>query len=666
MSRLERLLGPPAGHREGAVTYPIEISPNGAYHGANMDPGVARRLDEVLRARREGAATIASFPKADLSDALCMAADLAGANLEGANLENACLAGAKLSRANLRHANLRGVDFDGADLTDADLSGADLTLARLDDAVLTRSRLVGACLESTLGDPLSMTAALVDRSSVERSRFRMRDVAQLVIRGADVREREVLDIEPSEAPAPAPPGAPEGASPSILLELRALEVLARGQRAREDEEVPPSLRAQRGLSTLIREGRTEDAAPPSTRDISAPQSSRLAGGFKLLPEPGETYLGVRIDEPLGKGTTSRAYLGTSPTGQRVVVRVFDATCPHAPLQLPAFQRGVRALNRLQALDDPELHVAELLAVATDLTAYVARHYDNGSITNLMDVAMTLEGGLEIVRALTRSIHRANEQGVLVRALKPSNVLIDGLTPLIGEIDAVDLVALSAQSGNLAGYGNYAAPEEIVGAGTRSPTSDVYLVGKLLEYLLTGTEPTAPVGAPSPLAARPGVPQVLLEIVEKSTQPSALDRYQYVGELLEELESFAKTGAHAALRASLRPGAISRLKAAPALDSKVDAPSKRRDAGKDAPARGKRKIEPGGGAKAADKARAEPGPRSERHVRSPPPKANSPLRLLLWLLALAVVLGGGYVVLQDPTAQRQLRELIQQLLAHLPK
>ncbi len=626
--------------------------------GPGMDAEVARRLDEVLRARREGAQTVASFPNADLSDALCMAADLAGANLEGANLENACLAGAKLSRSNLRHANLRGVDLDGADLTDADLSGADLTLARLDDAVLTRARLVGACLESTLGDPLSMTAALVDRSSVERSRFRMRDVAQLVIRGANVREREILDIEPSEAPDPAAPTVQEGASPSILLELRALEVLAREQRAREDEDIPPSLRAQRGLETLIRKGRTEDAAPPSTRENSVPPSSRLAGGapFKLLPEPGDTYLGVRIDEPLGRGTTSRAYLATSPTGERVVVRVFDATCQDAPLQLPAFQRGVRALNRLQALGDPVLQVTELFAVATDLTGYVARHYDNGSITNLMDVAMTLEGGLEIVCALTRSIHRANEHGVLVRSLKPENVLIDGLSPLLGEIDAVDLVTLSGQSGNLSGYGSYAAPEEIVGTGTRSPTADVYLVGKLLEYLLTGSEPTAPVGARSPLAARPGVPQVLLEIVEKATRADPVERYAYVGELLEELESFAKTGAHAALRASLRPGALSRLKAAPSLDGANASAGKRRQGEKGT--KGKR------AAKSNGKARSR-GP-SEVRARNAPPKPSSPLRVLLWVFALAVVLGGAYVVFHDPAALQQLTELARSLVERVQR
>jgi uncharacterized protein YjbI with pentapeptide repeats len=527
-----------------------------------MDAEAARELNEVLLARREGEARPAHFPARDLSEAIALAADLAGANLEGAILENACLAGARLTRANLRGANLRGCDLDGADLSEADLTNADLTCARLDDAVMTRTVLRGACLESTLGDPLSMNGAIVDKRALDRSRFRIRDIAQLVVRGAAVSEKDSV-----------PPSAARAASHSIVPLLRLREQEARQQRADEDLEMPASLRSFREMNALIQEARTSDAPPPSIRP-RPPASSRRP----VAPEPGATeaeveverpdvggsYLGVALERRLYGSRTCLTFLGTDATGAQVVVKVFDPECDGAELQLPAFQRGLRALNKLQASGDPDIRVAELIAVAVDQTGYVVRHYENGSVENLVDVARTLQGGVEVLHALAKSVHAMHECGVLVRSLKPSNVLIDGLSPLIGEIDAVDLPTLAQSRGDLAGYGSYAAPEEIVGMGTRSPTADVYALGRLLEFLVTGHEPIAPVGAPPVIADQEGVPQVLVEIVRRCIAKDPSERYQYASDLLDDLTTFERQGAKAALRASIRPAGLSRLKSGPTL------------------------------------------------------------------------------------------------------
>src|SRR5690606_24755371 len=137
------------------------------------------RVLQAQEARRQGRNLPIDASLSDLSGLHLPAGDLADANFEGADLTGAVLGGAFLARANLKHAILVGASLDGADLTDADLRGADLAGARIDDAVLANARLEGACLQLVLGDPLSMNGAVLDRMTVERSEFTMRDIAQM-------------------------------------------------------------------------------------------------------------------------------------------------------------------------------------------------------------------------------------------------------------------------------------------------------------------------------------------------------------------------------------------------------------------------------------------------------------------------------------------------------
>lgn len=736
-----------------------------------MDPDAQRELTAALNARRGGSKTAIKLHARDLGGLQAVAADLAGADLSCSRLEAGCLAGARLSRANLEGANLRDVDLGGADLTEANLKYADLTGARLDDAVLTGADLRGACLLDVLGDPLSLSGARVDKSAIERSEYRMRDIAQLVIRGADVDEKERLpprgkgDPESSlgqSAPSPAKPfgserdssrswlasigpllgslrpasksskarqgedasrepGAASWSSPtpgadsagfgtpsterlqaktgsaslqsaglpdiaaygslrasidskptiadtpfsagppsagppsagppsagppsagppsagppsvdlsagpsshglhenlglgplelrplramldvspqsdgysadslehararvqaSILPSLQARERQARKEQADLDEEIPASLRFFRAMNALITEARPSLEPQPSSRPAPPPPSAdgpptadAPPSGFRM-PALGEQFLGVTLEQELPGGTTARSFRGTSADGEKVVVKVFDPDRAGAELQLAAFQRGTRALNRVQSLNTGRhLSVAELLAVSTDFLAYVVRDYENGSIANIVDVAITMKGGLEMFQTICESVAALHDQGVLVRAIKPSNILIDGLTPLIGEVDLVDLPTLTRLRTDGGGYASYIAPEERLGQGTRSPTADIFALGKLLEYLLTGHEPISPLGAPPLILDRKGTPPVLVDLVKRCIAPDPRDRYQYVEELLADLRKVQQLGAAATLQASIRPGALSRLKAGPSLAPKAPQQPKRR-------------------------------------------------------------------------------------------
>lgn len=564
-------------------------------------------IAKAQEARQQGEFRPISLPRADLAGAHLAGADLVGADFEGADLTGAILAGAHLSRANLKRAVLIGASLDGADLTDADLRGADLAGARIDDAVLANTRLEGACLQAVFGDPLSMTAARMDQVTVELSEFTMRDIARLVVRGVEVKEHEVVpvsvapslqksseppisemvepisfDLRLSSIPAikralsSIPPSAgqttpssmrtpnllPPSQGPSILTAFRAAEVSERLDQASGDQEqMPVSQRMFLQLNALIDDARIEAAPPISLRPLRQDIKRLASSGFEF-PMPGDEYLGVRIMDEMPRGTTSRCFIGTTVDGIEAVVRIFDPHCDGAALQLPAFQRGLRALSRLQGVEDPDVAVVELLSVASDQTAYVARYYPGKSLMDLLDVSMTLKAGLEALGSLARTMAAIHRQGLMVRSWKPSNVLVHGFGLILSEPDMVQLGTLAQYRADAGGYKAYAAPEELLGRGTRSPTADVFSLGKMLEFLLTGQEPLVPLGSPPLISQLENIPAVLVDLVKRATAQEPTERYQTVDELLADLKTFQEEGDRAVLLASMRPRVTSRLSIPP--------------------------------------------------------------------------------------------------------
>lgn len=538
-----------------------------------MDAEAHKELLSALNARRNGLPERIELAERDLRGLYAPGADLVGADLRGARLHAACLAGARLARANLAGADLVGCDLAGADLTDADLRGADLTDALLDDAVLTNVALQGACVAGVLGDPLSMAFARMDRATIERSGLSDGDVARFASRGVDFEA-------PAESVAPSLRPSLEQRPLSLAHSLRPLEVSARQQIAIQDElQMPASLRAFKELSALIEEAtrRASGRPPASDEDVAdeklAPLSlappAPVAAPEQIdpfrLPQVGDEYLGVTIQRQLPGGTVTATFLGVNEEGEPVIVRVFNPTCPSAALQLPAFQRGVRALNRVQGLDEPALRVVEVLAVATDMTGYLVKYYEDGCLEDLGELGISLTGKLELFRSICAAVGVLHRQGLLLRCLKPRNILVEGLSPVLSEIDMVDLPSLRQASRDLFGYAPYAAPEEVVGQGTRSPTADVFALGQLLRYLLGGPEHR--------LQGR-GIPRALLELIDRATATDPASRYQYVEELLKDLDRFTTQGANAVLGVSLRPAAVSRI-SAPRLTAPRSGPAEAR-------------------------------------------------------------------------------------------
>src|SRR5678816_2716114 len=95
--------------------------------------------------------------------------------------------------------------------------------------------------------------------------------------------------------------------------------------------------------------------------------------------------------------------------------------------------------------------------------------------------------------IAEAIHYAHSQGVLHRDLKPSNVIIDGNDqPRITDFGLAKRVHGEfgmTVTGQVIGSPNFMPPEQTSArSGKVGPASDVYGIGAILYYLLTGRPP----------------------------------------------------------------------------------------------------------------------------------------------------------------------------------
>lgn len=191
---------------------------------------------------------------------------------------------------------------------------------------------------------------------------------------------------------------------------------------------------------------------------------------------------------LGQGGMGEVFLGTSPGGRPVAIKLIHRELADDPGFRARFRReaeiaqtvgGVFTAPVLRA--DPEAERPWLATAYLPGPTLEEAVRSCGPLPPASVRALTL-GLAEAVR----SIHRA---GVVHRDLKPANVLLGPDGPRVidfGVARAADSAAIT-QSGEVIGSPGYMAPE-LVAHGTAEPASDVFSLGAVLVFAVTGTAP----------------------------------------------------------------------------------------------------------------------------------------------------------------------------------
>ncbi|ACY97093.1 serine/threonine-protein kinase [Thermomonospora curvata] len=253
----------------------------------------------------------------------------------------------------------------------------------------------------------------------------------------------------------------------------------------------------------------------------------------------------RLSARLGSGAMGQVYLGRSPGGRPVAVKVIHPAVAAKPNFRARFAREVEAARRVGGFYTAQVVDADPAADPPWLvTAYVPG-------LSLQEIVAE-HGGLPL-NALTRlgaglaeGLAAVHACGLVHRDLKPSNVIVAPDGPRIidfGIVRALDASTVTA-TGAFVGTPAYASPEQTRGEPP-GPASDVFSFGCVLAFAACGHGPfdAGSLAAvvhkilhqepdlrrvPAPLrsliadclakdpAARPGVPQLLQRLGGRAT------------------------------------------------------------------------------------------------------------------------------------------------------
>ncbi|MCD0448757.1 PQQ-binding-like beta-propeller repeat protein [Actinocorallia sp. API 0066] len=200
----------------------------------------------------------------------------------------------------------------------------------------------------------------------------------------------------------------------------------------------------------------------------------------------ETIGPFRIVRLLGEGGMGRVFLGTSPSGRQVAVKVVRPELASDPGFRRRFRAEVEAAMAVSGAfttpvvdADPEGPLPWLATVYVPGPSLQSRIEDAGPL--VASEAATL--GARLAEALA-AIHRA---GLIHRDLKPSNILLadDGPRVIDFGISRASEGTVFTATGNVIGSAGYMSPEQVAGHEL-TPASDVFALGAVMVFAVTGT------------------------------------------------------------------------------------------------------------------------------------------------------------------------------------
>jgi eukaryotic-like serine/threonine-protein kinase len=288
----------------------------------------------------------------------------------------------------------------------------------------------------------------------------------------------------------------------------------------------------------------------------------------------------KLEAKLGSGGMSTVYLANDGTLDRAVaVKVMHREMSEQPDQLERFRQEARAVAKLS---HPNV-VAVIDAGEDGGHPYIVFEYVEGETlkqriarVGALDTQEALAYAIEIARGLTV----AHARNMVHRDIKPQNVLIDaeGRAKLtdFGISRQLEQDGMTA-TGRVLGTTDYVAPEQAMGHPV-DIRSDIYSLGVVLYEMLIGQVPfhaDSQVGVamkhvneelPDVQQRRPELSAAAALVVERATAKDPAERYQEVGEMIDDLSTALEV--EAARAGSTSGEATSVLDAVPPPERKL--------------------------------------------------------------------------------------------------
>ena len=297
-----------------------------------------------------------------------------------------------------------------------------------------------------------------------------------------------------------------------------------------------------------------DVELPSNAETLSPEPSQ---GLAAVAPVGQDFGDYELLSEIARGGMGIVYRARQRSLQRTVALKMILEGRLASEQV--VQRFHQEARSAAGLDHP--NIVPIYEVGECL----GRHYFTMALVDGASLAATVrerglpsaEDAATLVASVAEAVAYAHAQGILHRDLKPDNVLIDRSgRPRVTDFGlARSLTSDSGltASGQILGTPTYMAPEQATGDSRQlGPATDVYALGGILYFLLTGRPPFA--GSHTmevlyrvlheppqpPRAVNPRVPAELEAVCLKCLQKDPADRYSSATEVAAALQPLALT------------------------------------------------------------------------------------------------------------------------------
>jgi serine/threonine-protein kinase len=293
-------------------------------------------------------------------------------------------------------------------------------------------------------------------------------------------------------------------------------------------------------------------------------ASSLLHGLRTELHQARKFGQYQLRSKLGEGGMGEVYLAEHALLKRpCALKLVKSEAGADPIVLARFEREVQSAARLA---HPNTIAIYDYGHTDDGTFYYVMEYLHGlSLADLVREAGPLPPGrvIYLFRQICAGLAEAHDLGLVHRDLKPANVFVAvrggesdiakvldfGLVRLTKEPEAAALTRDMMVSGTPL----YMAPEQAVADRSLDARADIYALGAVMYFTLTGQPPFTgenafavmmahgrdPVVPPS--RVRPGVPEDLERVVLGCLAKKPGERYQSVKELADALAACSSAG-----------------------------------------------------------------------------------------------------------------------------
>jgi eukaryotic-like serine/threonine-protein kinase len=255
----------------------------------------------------------------------------------------------------------------------------------------------------------------------------------------------------------------------------------------------------------------QHAFVPDPREATLAALRAMLGGIAGVYVVSKTIYGLRravqqavqlgqyvVHEKIGEGGMGAVYRASHAMLKRATAIKLIAKESAGEAAIARFEREVMAASRLSHPNNVAIY--DFGRTRGGVFYYAMELLDGQDLSRLVEREGPQSSArtLHILRQVTAALGEAHDSGLVHRDVKPANVMLctrGGVTDfvkvldfgLVKSISAPEATKITAET-SIAGTPLYMAPEAIVAPDTVGPPADVYAVGCVAYFLLTGRPP----------------------------------------------------------------------------------------------------------------------------------------------------------------------------------